>query len=58
MIPNHNFPERYKQSGITDIPDILGFNLYCGWYTGGLDSLGPTLDKLRDMFPGKSLNSY
>lgn len=55
MIPNHNFPERYKQSGITDIPDILGFNLYCGWYTGGLDSLGPTLDKLRDMFPGKSL---
>ena len=55
MIPCHNAPALYKESGITEIPDILGFNLYCGWYTPGLDTFGPTLDKLHAMFPGKSL---
>lgn len=55
MIPNSNAPEIYKESGVADIPDILGFNLYCGWYTPGLDSFGPTLAKLHSMFPGKPL---
>lgn len=55
MIPCHSYPERYKESGITDIPDILGFNLYNGWYSGELDSFGPELDRLHAMFPGKSL---
>ncbi|MBR5703816.1 MAG: metallophosphoesterase [Bacteroidales bacterium] len=55
LIPCHNYPERYKESGITEIPDMLGFNLYNGWYSGELESFGPTLDKLHGMFPGKPL---
>ena len=55
MIPCHNSPDLYQESGITGIPDILGFNLYCGWYTAGLDSFGPTLDRIHSMFPTKSL---
>lgn len=55
LIPSANSPELCKESGVTAIPDILGFNLYCGWYTVGLDSFGPTLEKLHSMFPGKPL---
>lgn len=55
MIPCHNDPELYRSSGITDIPDILSFNLYCGWYTEGFDTFGPTLDRIHAMFPNKVL---
>lgn len=55
LIPCHNSPERYMESGITRIPDMLGFNIYNGWYSGDLASFGPTLDKLHGMFPDKPL---
>ena len=55
MLPCHNAAKRYLDSGVTRIPDILGFNLYCGWYTLGLDSFAPTLDKIHSMFPDKPL---
>lgn len=55
MIPCANAPKLYKESGACDFADIVGFNLYCGWYTEGFDSFGPTLDKLHELFPDKSL---
>lgn len=55
MLPCHNAAKRYLDSGVTRIPDILGFNLYCGWYTLGLETFAPTLDKIHAMFPGKPL---
>ena len=33
MIANHGAIESYKNAGITDIPMILGWNLYQGWYS-------------------------
>jgi len=55
MLPCDANRNKYKESGITDIPDILGFNLYYGWYFSTFAKLGPALDKLHAMFPGKTL---
>ena len=55
MIPCDGDRKRYKESGLGDIPDILGFNLYHGWYYGTFADLGPALDKIHDTFPGKVL---
>ena len=55
LLPCHGAPEKYKESGLTDIPDILGFNLYYGWYHGTFAKFGPALNDIHAMFPGKSL---
>lgn len=55
MIPCDSSPKTYKESGLGDIPDILGFNLYRGWYSGKFSDFGPTLDRIHSMFPDKSL---
>ncbi len=55
MIPCDGDRKKYLESGIGEIPDILGFNLYYGWYYSSFDKLGPALDKIHDAFPGKAL---
>ena len=55
MIPCDGDMKKYKESGLGDIPDILGFNLYHGWYYSSFDKLGSALDKIHDTFPGKAL---
>lgn len=55
MIPCDGDRKKYKESGLGDIPDILGFNLYHGWYYGSFAKLGSALDKIHDTFPGKAL---
>jgi len=41
--------------GIGDIPDILGLNLYFGWYYEQIDSLGPFLDGIHSRRPKRPL---
>ncbi len=41
--------------GIGDIPDILGMNLYFGWYYDEIDALGPFLDDLHRRRPQRPL---
>ncbi len=55
MIPCDSERKKYKECGIGDIPDILAFNVYFGWYYGQFASLSPGLDKLHATFPGKAL---
>ena len=55
MLPCHNKPEMYKECGLSDIPDILGWNVYAGWYIGGLETFRENLDRLHAMFPDQSL---
>lgn len=43
--------EWYKESGLTEINDINGWNIYQGWYHGDLSKIGPMLDQCREQAP-------
>ncbi|MCQ2183791.1 MAG: beta-galactosidase [Bacteroidales bacterium] len=45
----------YTRCGIVDVPDVLGWNMYRGWYVRTMDEFGPVLDQLHAMFPEKPL---
>jgi beta-galactosidase len=45
----------YNTSGIADIPDVIGWNLYFGWYTQGLENLGKFLDEQHQKYPKRPL---
>ena len=45
----------YNTSGIADIPDVIGWNLYFGWYTPGLENLGKFLDEQHQKYPERPL---
>ena len=43
----------YDTVGITGIPQVLGFNLYSGWYGGEFDGYGRTLDRRHAEHPNE-----
>ena len=45
----------YNTSGIADITDVIGWNLYFGWYTPGLENLGKFLDEQHQKYPDRPL---
>ena len=45
----------YNTSGIADIPDVIGWNLYMGWYGGKLDQLGDFLDREHQNHPTRPI---
>ncbi|MCM8569021.1 malectin domain-containing carbohydrate-binding protein [Gramella jeungdoensis] len=47
--------EIYNTSKIADIPDVIGWNLYFGWYTPGLENLGKFLDEQHNRYPERPL---
>lgn len=47
--------ELYNESGIADIPDVIGWNLYFGWYSPGLESFGDFLDEQHKRYPNRPL---
>lgn len=55
MIPNHGAINRYKDASLTDVPMILGWNLYQGWYSGVFSGFDDNLDKLHELFPNQAL---
>ena len=55
MIPNHGAIDRYKDAGLTDVPMILGWNLYQGWYGGVFSGFDKNLDELHNLFPNQAL---
>ena len=50
-----SFTEIDNGSGFQDIPQVLGLNLYFGWYYEDLESLGPWLDAFHARHPGRPL---
>jgi beta-galactosidase len=53
MISCHGDFDRYYKAGITSIPQIIGWNLYYGWYAEGFDGFGKFLDHHHELLPGK-----
>jgi beta-galactosidase len=50
-----SFGEIDNGTGFQDIPDVLGFNLYFGWYYRDLEGLGVYLDSLHARHPDRPL---
>lgn len=55
MIPNHGDFDVYHQSGLTQIPMIVGWNLYYGWYEEGFEGFGKFIDYAHQQLPDKPL---
>ncbi|HTD97708.1 MAG TPA: glycoside hydrolase family 2 TIM barrel-domain containing protein [Mucilaginibacter sp.] len=53
MISCHGDFDRYYKAGITSIPQIIGWNLYYGWYAEGFDGFGKFLDRHHEVLPDK-----
>ena len=47
MIPNHGNLDTYKEPGLTEVPMIVGWNIYDGWYGRGYDNLQPKLENIH-----------
>lgn len=47
MIPNHNAEGRYSEAGLTDVPMIVGWNIYNGWYGGSYELLPERVEAKR-----------
>jgi beta-galactosidase len=55
MISCHGDFDRYNKAGITKIPQIIGWNLYYGWYAPDLNGFGKFLDRHHTELPDKPL---
>ncbi|TVZ57852.1 beta-galactosidase [Flavobacteriaceae bacterium MAR_2010_105] len=61
LAPNHitvmacHLNEIYNETGIADLPMLLGWNLYFGWYDKDIPDLGIFLDEQHKRYPKRSL---
>lgn len=49
------FEDGYNKYGLTDVPDVLGWNLYFGWYYGDKEDLSPFLAEQHERYPNRPL---
>lgn len=55
MMSNHGDVNGYIKAGLVKIPQLVGWNLYPGWYGGKSEDFGPNLDKIHALVPDKPL---
>lgn len=55
MIAHHGNYNQYRDIGLIDIPMIVGWNLYSGWYGANIKELPVFLDRFHKDYPGKSM---
>ncbi|RAJ24661.1 glycoside hydrolase family 2 TIM barrel-domain containing protein [Pedobacter cryoconitis] len=55
MIANHGSFDAYHKIGLTQIPMIVGWNLYSGWYSGNIEDFGKFLDRHHQELAGKPM---
>jgi beta-galactosidase len=46
---------KYLESGIANVPQVLGLNLYFGWYSGVFEDFGKYVDNYHKSLPDKPL---
>ncbi len=51
MALNSGGRDLYQKSGISAIPNVIGWNNYAGWYTGSFDKFGSFMDKEHAEYP-------
>jgi beta-galactosidase len=47
--------EIYNKTGLAEIPDVIGWNLYQGWYSATVEAFGKFLDDQHRRFPKRPL---
>ncbi|HRH42269.1 MAG TPA: glycoside hydrolase family 2 TIM barrel-domain containing protein [Pyrinomonadaceae bacterium] len=47
--------ERYYTSGLAEVTDVVGWNLYQGWYSGVFEDFGKFLDAQHKRLPNRPL---
>lgn len=52
---DHGAYELYSSSGLADVPQVVGWNLYHGWYYETFADFGKFLDDQHRKFPRRSL---
>lgn len=55
MLVSHGDFDLYRQAGLLAIPQVVGWNLYQGWYSGDLAGFPKFLDRHRQELPDKPL---
>lgn len=45
----------YEESGLTSIPQVLGWHLYFGWYYGKPEEIGGFLDDYHKRYPNRKI---
>ena len=55
LMSNHGSFDLYHKAGLTRIPQVVGWNLYQGWYSGELADFGKFLDNHHQILPDKPL---
>jgi beta-galactosidase len=55
MMAHHGDYNRYRDLGLLDIPMIVGWNLYSGWYGAALNDFPAFLDAFHKNYPGKPM---
>lgn len=61
LAPNHitvmacHLNDVYNETGIANLPMILGWNLYFGWYDAEIEDLGKFLDDQHKRYPNRSM---
>jgi beta-galactosidase len=51
MMANHGSFTQYKNAGLLEIPMIVGWNLYSGWYGGKMQDFPVFLDDFHKAYP-------
>ncbi|HYE54649.1 MAG TPA: glycoside hydrolase family 2 TIM barrel-domain containing protein [Chitinophagaceae bacterium] len=55
MIAHHGDFDKYRNAGLNDVPMVIGWNLYSGWYGGDMENFPAFLDKHRRQMPHKPM---
>lgn len=53
MIPFHNAQKIYEDARLYDVPQVVGWNIYAGWYSGDCSDLEKFLEEYRTKHPDK-----
>ncbi|TWU28673.1 glycoside hydrolase family 2 TIM barrel-domain containing protein [Bythopirellula polymerisocia] len=55
MIPNHANLNLYKDTKLTDLPMIVGWNIYFGWYKGEFSDIKSIMTEYHHTIPDKPM---
>jgi len=51
LMADHGNLAQYKNTGLLEIPMVIGWNLYSGWYGGNIAEFGRFLDEFHAAYP-------